>query len=237
MWIDSIDDIELDSSWNEKAQESAKEAQERKDRYSKAMAWIKRTKKDEKKAKKDNDVLFSLVVEILKDDKYDDMLPFIAELIKIWAPSNIIIWWISIVYDPAVYIIRNSYKDMILPTEQDFIKAKSYKELVSYEPWDQIISFDDNNINPNIKNRINAWIEDIINITSRDPSTIITNRFFKLLDDNEARTTFVNFLASALIFFLYLNKFLITKEKAFLYSEFILQEIVKKLKTVHLEEI
>ena len=97
MWLDSIDDIDSWEVWVQ-ASETKEQQKERKDNYSKSIAWIQRTQKDEKKAKKDNDYLFDIIKEILKDPKYDILLPFVVDTLKIQSPSNFILWALSLVY-------------------------------------------------------------------------------------------------------------------------------------------
>jgi hypothetical protein len=61
--------------------------------------------------------------------------------------------------------------------------AKNFIIKVNYEPTQEIIEFNDNNIDVAIKNRINEWIEDMISVISFDPSTIVTNKFLKLIQN------------------------------------------------------
>ena len=233
-WYDSLDS----SEWWVKSQETAKEAQEKKDRYSKWMTWVQRTRKDEKKAHRDNDILYSLIVDILKDNHFDTVVPLLVDMLKIWAPSNLIIWAMSLIFDKAVYVIRNCYREVankIMIIDNNI--ANNYKVELSYERSTEVIEFDDNNINSIIKDRINSWIEDIIYVISFDPSTIVTTKFFDLIKVKENREIVINLIAWTFTFFLYDLNIIITKDKAFLYSEYILEEVIKKLKTVTLEEV
>ncbi|EKE28143.1 MAG: hypothetical protein ACD_3C00088G0004 [uncultured bacterium (gcode 4)] len=237
MGLDSMEDIEVGEWWWEKAQETAKEAQEKKEKASKAMAWIQRTRKDEKKATKDNDFLYEIIVDIIRNREYDILLPFVSDMLKQWVSSNFILWGISLVYDEAVYIIRTNYLPWNTKITVDKELAKAFKLTLWYTPTQQVVEFNDNNINSAIKSRINEWIEDIISIISFDPSTIITKKFLSLLQSSDNKNLLINYIASILTFFLFRLNIFITKEKAFLYSEFILWETVKKLRSLHLEEI
>ncbi len=232
-----MEDIEISEWWWEKSQETAKEAQEKKEKASKAMAWIKATRRDEKKATKDNDFLYQIIVDVIRNKEYDILLPFISDLLKQWISSNFILWGLSLVYDEAVYIIRTNYLPGNTKLVYDADSAKDYKSWLAYLKTDEIIEFNDKNINSAIKWRINEWIEDIISIISFDPSSIITKKFLSLLQNSENKDLLVNYIASILTFFLFRLNIMISKEKAFLYSEFILGEAVKKLRSLHLEEI
>lgn len=254
MWLDSIEDIDTwESSW-EKAQESASEKKEKAAKAAKAIAWIQKTRKDEKKAQKDNNFLYQIVIDIIQNPKYDAIIPFISELLKHWIPSNIIIWGISLVYNEAAYIIRNNYLHWSTGLVFDKKSAQEFKIVISYNKTKDIIEFRDDNLHEAIKWRVNEWIEDIINIISFDPSNIITASFLQLVngvkkdDEDEQleqdkykefvdkKLLIINYLASILTFFLLSLNIAISKDKAILYADFILWEVVKKMKEIKLDE-
>lgn len=244
MWLDSLDDLD---SWEVSAQtrETSEQQKEKKDSYKKWLAGIQRTQKDEKKAKKDNDFLFKIVSKILENEKYDILLPFIVELLEIGTPSNFILWGLSLVYEPAVEIIRNNYsgKEWLissnsnspLPTGEG-LGVRDNKLTFNYQKTAELIEFSEENLDKILRNRINEWIEDIYKVVSNDPSTIISNRFLSLTLDKE-KIKFINFLSSLLTFFFYDLNIVIQKNTAFNYSQFILWEIIKKVSRLELEEI
>ncbi len=238
MWLNSFsDDIDDFDWWSEQTREQAWEKSEKKWDWGKGMAWVQKTRKDEKKAQKDNDFLYEIVVEIIQNKEYDILIPFITDLLKLNTPSNILIWWISLIYDPAVYIIRTNYikwnKEIII----NKTKANDYKVIINYTKTEEIIEFNDNIINEAIKQRINEWIDDIMNIISYDPSSIITIKFFQQIKNHDFKDKLISYFVSIITLFLYKLNIVISKEKAFLYSEFILWELIKKLKTIKIEEI
>lgn len=238
MWLeDGYDNLDnSEGSW-EKSQETAKEAKEKKEKATKAMAWIQRTRKDEKKAHKDNDFLYEIVVDVIQSRKFDIMLPFISDLLKINIPSNIIIGWISLIYPEAVYIIRNNYIPGNNSLTLDKEKAKAFKITINYIRTTEVIEFDDSSLHEAIKWRINEWIEDIISVISFDPSSIITNNFLNHIHNDNIKELIINYLSSIITYFLFEYNIVISKNKATQYSEFILTEVVKKLKSLKLEEI
>lgn len=236
MSLDSLEDLDIWDSWWEKAQESATEKKEKAAKAAKAMAWIQKTRKDEKKAQKDNDFLYEIVIDIIQNPKYDVLIPFISELLRHTIPSNIIIWWISLIYNEATYIIRTNYlpgnTNMILDKKQ----AWEFRVNINYTPTQEIIEFKDDNIHEAIRGRINEWIEDIISVISFDPSTIVTNKFLYLTEEETNKNLIINYLAGILTFFLYEFNISISKEKAFLYAKFVLWEAIKKMKTLKIDE-
>jgi len=253
MWLDSIEDLDIwESSW-EKAQESASEKKEKAAKSAKAIAWIQKTRKDEKKAQKDNNFLYQIIIDIIQNPKYDAIIPFVSELLKHWIPSNIIIWGISLVYNEAAYIIRNNYLQWNTSLVFDKKSAQEFKVIINYNKTKDVIEFRDDNLHEAIKWRINEWIEDIINVISFDPSNIVTAKFLQLVnnkpnEDEEVieynknkesinkKTLIINYLASILTFFLLSLNIVISKDKALLYADFILWEVVKKMKEIKLDE-
>lgn len=238
MWLNSFSgDIDEFDSGSEQTREQAWEKSEKKWDWWKRMAWIQKTRKDEKKAKKDNDFLYKLIIDIIRDEKYDVIIPLIIELLKISVPSNLIIGVISLIFNEAVYIIRTYYKSWTDLIEIDYKKAKAFSLALTYIKTDEVVEFDDNNINLELKKRINEWIEDIINVISFDPSSIMTEKFLHLLDDKKNKEPILNYIAGVFIFFLHDLNIYISKEKAMLYSGFILKEVVDKLNSITFEII
>lgn len=236
MSLDGLEDLDIwEWSW-EKTQESATEKKEKAAKAAKAMAWIQKTRKDEKRAQKDNDFLYQIVTDIIKIKQFDVFIPVLSEMLSKSIPSNLIIWWISLVYDEAVYIIRNNY----IPWNTSIVinkeKIKEFKTNIWYTPTKEIIEFNDNTIDTNIKERINEWIEDIISVVSFDPSNIVTNKFLNLIKEQEINILVTNYFAWVFSYFLLWLNIVISKEKAFLYSKFLLWEIIKKMKYLQIDE-
>jgi hypothetical protein len=85
-----------------------------------------------------------------------------------------------------------------------------------------------------IKNRINAWIEDIVDIVSIEYSSLLTEKLIKKMKSNEYT---IIFTSKVFIFFLKQANITITENKSFNISEFILNEVEKSLKKLEIEEI
>jgi hypothetical protein len=89
-------------------------------------------------------------------------------------------------------------------------------------------------LNIEIKNRINAWIEDIVDIVSIEYSSVLTQRLIEKMKNNEYTLIFTS---KVFIFFLKQVNISVTDKKAFNISEFILNEVEKSLKKLEIEEI
>jgi len=104
----------------------------------------------------------------------------------------------------------------------------------NYKKLEKIV-FDDNNIDKEIKNRINYWIEDIIDSVTIDYSNIQTKKIIELLEwDNNI---IQNYISNILWFFLFQLNILINKNTSLNISIFIINEVLKSIKKLNLEEV
>lgn len=225
MWLDdlgSFEGNENDSEWGVEQQ-----SEKQREKTSKAIMGIKKTQKDEWRAKRDNDFLYECLRKIISSKQYDELIPHIFPLFSAEIPSNFIIGVFSLVYKPASDIIRTHYiAQSKEPQCIDFI----------YTPYTTPQNFDENSIDPTIRNRINAWVEDIFTAIGYNPSVILTKKFLEIILVNKIKKNIIHFMAHTFIFFLETLHITISEEKAHLYSEFILSEVKKKLNGLKLEK-
>lgn len=220
MWLE---DFIPDESWSESWPKSSEISEKFKESIKKSSAWIKRVQKDEKKAKKFDALLSGFLVDIVKNSKYDFLLNYLFKLLSSWFPSSFILWLISIIYLPISDKIRElSKKDLI-----DFKYTKTFQQ----------INFNDSNIDKEIKDRINNWIEDIIDISSIEFSAIQLDNLKKLYKEEENKLILLEFCSFVFIFFFKELNINITKEKSFSYVSFIMSEIFKSLNKVNIDEV
>lgn len=246
MWLDGIDNLDGDEAWADAGAEQQSEAARAK--AAKSLAWIQRTKKDEKKAQRDNDYLHLCLREIITSTHYDILIPYIFPLFDAGVPSHIIIGAFSLVHEHASDIIRDHYvsdsNSLALISESEGEgKILQHQEIKKYphrtfalQAFSTPVEFDDETIDPTIRKRINEWVEDIFTVVSYDPSVVMTERFISILTGKEKKDV-IKLLSGILIFFLLRINVHISPEKASLYTEFILKEVEKKLKALKLEKI
>lgn len=185
----------------------------------KAGSGIKRTQKDEKKAKKSDILLAGFLVKIIIDKKYDTVLIDLFKSLHSGYPSNFLLWIISLIH------IGISNK----------IREASEKEKVIFSYYsDTLIDFDDQNLPIDVKNRINWWVEDIIWIISHDYSSLLTDILIKKLIEKD---DIILFTSKVFEFFLKEININITENKSLNISEFILSEVEKEMKKLEIEEI
>ncbi len=206
-------------SWN--SSEKGKEVSEKfKEQIRKAWSWIQRTRKDEKKAKKSDMILANFLVKMIINKKFDNILSKLFLLLDKWYPSNFLLWIVSLIYIDISNKIRESNSITLIEFD--------YKS-------EEKVAFDDKNIDDKIKNRINSWIEDIISCVSVDYSHLLNKRLIELLDMKDE--SILNFTSSVFSFFLESINVSIDKGESFNISEFIVKEILKKIKDLEIEEI
>lgn len=221
----SLEDFspEIESSeWVGGSAEATKEASEKyKESTKKAWAQIQKTRKDEKKAKKYDFLLAGFLVKIIVNKKYDSILETLFPTINSWYPSNFVLWILSLIYlDISVKLRSVSGKEQIV---------------FNYKISEEKIEFDDNHINTEIKNRINYWIEDIIDSISIEYSEIQTKKLKEKLDwDNDL---LINYTKKVFSFFLKELNISISKNKSENISKFILSEVKNKVSKLEIKKI
>jgi len=200
--------------------EQVKEASEQyKKQAAKSAAWIKKTQKDEKKAKTYDMLLAGFLVKILVNQNYNSILDALFTLLHKWYPSNFILWVMSLIYDDISVKIREL--------------SQKEKIVFNYNP-SELVEFDDNNLDSRIKLRINQWIEDIVDSVSIEYSSILTKRLIVFLQTDES---IILFISQVFSFFLKKLNINISLSKSQSISEYIIQEVLSNIKKLDLEEI
>ena len=181
----------------------------------------KKTQKDEKKAKKYDFLLAGFLVKIIVNKKYDSILESLFPNINSWYPSNFILWILSLIYMDISEKLRSvSWKEQIV---------------FNYDMKEELEEFDNHNINSQIKNRINYWIEDIIDSVCLEYSNIQTKKLRLLLDkDTDLLITYTSKVFS---FFLKEINIRVTEKKSLNISEFIISEVKNSINKLEIENI
>lgn len=208
-------------AWEWKAIESAKEVSENfKESFKKAGQKKQKAIKDEKKAKKYDLLLASFLVKILLDKKYDFLLDSLFKCLDEWYPSNFILWILSLINIDISNKIREIWN-----------KEKIIFDYINNEN----IEFDDSNLDLEIKNRINYWVEDIENSITFEYSNLQLKKLTNQIKEND--NNLVEYFMLIFSFFLKEININISESKAKSICEFIIWEIKKSLKKYEIEEI
>lgn len=183
-------------------------------------AWIKRTRKDEQKAKRNDLLLAGFLVKIIIDKKYDFVLESLFSCLNKGFSSNILLGIISLVHEEISEKIR-------------LFSAKEYQK---YDfKYSQTTQFDDSSVDIAVKQRINTWVEDIWDILSIDYSSIQIQELqsiFVIYNDD-----LTLFTQKVFTFFLQESNISISDSQAESITEFILNEIQTAIKHLEIQEV
>lgn len=217
MWFDAPDVASED--WNSVNSANSIEVSEKeKKKAAEAKAWQQRVRKDEKKAHDMNDLLAGFLLKILRDKKYDFVVEHIVDALSYGVPSNFILWVISIIF----------------PEISDKVREFKWKELVNFEYYsDERISFSDSALPEEVKQRINSYIEDVVDITTHNPSSVITEILLDSLNSDVVKNYFSEIFS---VFFNSINVS-ISKWEISSFVNYVLSEIKANLNDLNVEKI
>ncbi len=222
MWLEDYTPEIESSEWGWQSVETSKEASERyKESTKKAWTKVAKTKKDEKKAKKYDFLLAGFLVKIIVNKKYDNILDTLFPTIHTWYPSNFVLWILSLINLEISNEIRNVSNKKHINFQYN-IKA-------------EIENFDDSNMDLEIRNRINSWVEDIVDSVTLEYSHIQTEKLKVLL--NQDNILLLTYTSKVFTFFLKEINISITESKSLSISEFILSEVEKNIDKLKIEKI
>ncbi len=220
MWLE---DFIPSESWADAWPKSSEVSEKFKEAVKKAGAWIKRVQKDEKKARKFDLLLAQFLTQIIRNPKYDFLLDDLFKTLDSGYSSNFLLWILSLVYLPISDKIRElSSKNLI---EFDYVKT--------FEK----VNFDDNNLDESIKNRINFWLEDIIDIISIEYSSLQISQIKTLFLKREEYNQLLIFSSLVFEFFFEELNIEISQKKSQNYIDFIMQQVYTKIQTLESEEV
>lgn len=194
-----------------------------KESIKKSSAGIKRVQKDEKKAQKYDIILSQFLVEMVKNPKYDFLLQDLFENLSEWYSSHFVLWILSLIYLP----ISDKIRELAGVPFLEFSYVKTF----------EVLQFDENNLHPEIKKRINDWIEDTTTLSGLDYSTLQLERNKNLYESPESYAKLLKFTQKIFSFFFQELNIKMSVTTAQNYTDFILQEIKKHLQNLKIEEI
>lgn len=216
MSLEEFTPSESPESWAHSAEVSEK----LKEAIKRWTAGMKRTQKDEKKAKKYDMLLAGFLVKIIIDKQYDFILSPLFSCLDKWFSSNLVLWILSLVHEEI----------------SEKIKTLSWKQYSQYTfKYEQSQEFNDTTVDKQVKQRINSWVEDISDIITLEYSSIQVTELRKNFITN--KDTLLTFTAQIFKFFLHNSNLTISDTALFSISEFILWEVENGIKNLEVEEI
>lgn len=214
-----IPDIDSSEWWWQTAETTKEVSEKFKESIKRSSSGVKRTQKDEKKAKKHDILLAGFLVKIIIDKKFDPLLESLFQALDNGYGSNLLLGVLSLVH-----------KDI-----SDDIRSYSQKPCVAFKYTSpENTNFNDHDIPEEVKQRINAWIEDIIDISTLEVSHIQTQKMLNAFSQSDIITWFMSKVFS---FFINSINMSITPHKSQNICVFIMQQIEKELKKIRIKEI
>jgi len=219
MWIEDFNP----SEWPNLSAKAAEVSEKFKESVKKSWAGIKRVQKDEQKAKKYDMLLAGFLTQIIRDNQYDALLPDLFANLDNGYGSNFLLGILSLIYEPISDTIRQL--------------SGKYPLKFVYTPREEVIPFDDELLDTELKNRINFWVEDMYDIVTLEYSTLQIEHFLELNKHAENREILERFGAQVFAFFFQQINIEIALEKAKSYAWFILWQVGEKIGQLQKEEI
>jgi hypothetical protein len=217
MGLEQDDDIESSSlsgskeKWGESPAEKA--------RSKKAVQYLQRAQKDEKKAKTDNDDLFLILSRFLRNPLYDDIFAPIIHLLEISYPSRVILALIAFIYPEATLLVSEKLE-----------RPSMMQALKSLTRNDHYTPFDEKSLDPSIRKWMNIWITSWYEfILHGDGSLIMKQKLHTLLFSSSGRERILQAVIAVFIFFFQTRNINISESTARRYGDFIISELSKKV--------
>ncbi len=193
-------------------------------KVSKTLRNIRRTRSDEKRAQRSDDVLARILLMLLRDPGYAFLMDAVVPLASRDVPSHFIVGCVSLVYAPATELVRREYYRPARAPEAEF---------PAYEPSVQSTAFDEDSVPEAIRERINRWIEDMSAVITYEPSNIVTEKFLELLAVGEYRGIITRFVSGVFEHFLATLSIQISERRSGNYAAFIVETLEKRLRSVY----
>lgn len=170
--------------WNKVAEQSEQQREE----AAQALASIKRTQKDEKKAHRYDVWLSELIKTLLQNQVYDHIISQLVPLLNARCPSHILLAYILPLSDDILIKVRVelAMDEAMIPTKTPFTERTTYQE-----PLDG-----------NIAKHLNIWMDTVRGCLTIDPSQTSTKKIQEMINSTYEEWL-VKLVAHTLVHFLY----------------------------------
>ncbi len=216
----SLDELTLDGNeiWGTSREAPSEKSEKQKEVSRRAQVQLQKTQKDEKKAKGDNDDLFLLLAQFIKNPLYEVLIPSITILLQHAYPSRFILTLTALVYpDAAHYLFEKLEKK---------IPIDRYIRLYTY-PERHIFHNDD--IHPSLRDWVTLWMTSSQQfLVNNSTSTILTEKLMLLLASPE-RSRAIESISDIFWYFFSTKNVTLEKDKADTYAHFILTQLEQVL--------
>ncbi len=217
-----FDASSIDSSWISSASEAAKEESEKQwASYKKAQAQLQKSKKDEKKAKWDNDALFNILSRFIQNPYYEEFIPTITWLLSLSVPSRFVISFTSLIYpESALYILTY------------FDRKEDINFLLNLHRYEHLIDMDESTLHPSIRTWMSTWSQMTQQfLFDKEWSVIMFQKLLSLMQGKD-KDIFIQALKQSIWFFFLSRNINIEEKVTEWYAQFILKEYIKNIKNL-----
>lgn len=204
---------------------SREKAEKASEQAKKATKKLMQMRGDQRKAQKNDDVLFRILKEFIGESRYEVLLDPVIGVLSINTPSHFIIGIISLVYPPAEVYILESERSPQGDIPRSAFERNPYSNTIPSE-------FNDSTLDPAIRKRIMDWIDDMAFLVTHNPSLILTRALLRLLARSSERRVVEDCLREVFLFFLRDVSLTLSAEDANSYAQFIVARIEKKADTL-----
>lgn len=217
----------------EAAPKPQQDAEKARDRAAKAQARAQRLAKDERKSRKHDGALAALITSLVGDATKERLLDAVLDALEMDAPSHFLIGVVSLTDHELSKFIRQP--------------AGKIVQIINVESSPEPVDFKERDIDPQLQLRMNAWFDDIVTSLFSESSVVATQKFLSLVsradasesaeeaaenapknDPEKVRARAAAVISETFSWFLGTVNVRVAPRTADSYSDFILDEIIKR---------
>jgi hypothetical protein len=214
--IDNFDSSEDLAPGNEAVSNTTPEQREKqREKSSKALAGIRASRKDESKARKQDDLFAKLLSQFLRKNEDPSVLDKTLKLLDCSIPTHFLVVCFSLWFPWALVVVRESLHI-----------AQKWKDLIFVPNRGD---FKDSELNEEEKAYLHSWIDISFQLLTENPSEVMTLKLLNQLE-NENRVFLEEGLQFFFIFYLKNIGFTPTANSTLPFTKYLIAQIEKRLR-------
>ncbi len=211
------ENFDLESSGLSGSQEAPSEKSEKqKESSKKAQSQLQKTQKDEKKAKVDNDELFTILSKFIQNPFYEELIPLVNQLLEKSFPSRPILALVALIYPEATLYILDQIG-----------KRDEIVRMTSLYRYQTLQIFEEKTLHESIRGWISFWMSFSSQFLVQESNSVVLGQKLLILLESDDRKIFTEALMRFFQFFLTTRNIEINESLARSYSVFIVSEFEK----------
>ena len=218
----------------ETAPQPQQDAEKARDRAAKAQARAQRLTKDERKSRKHDVTLALLISSLVGDVSRSKILDAVLDALEVDIPSHFLMGAVSLSDEELSKMIR--------------LSAGKLVSVISVERQPEPIDFNEHQIDAQLQLRMNVWFDDLLTFLFSESSIVATQKFLDLVSSQNRESVMAgdtleyspktqpekvrlcaqNILSETFTWFLSTLNIRVAPQSARSYSNFILDEIIRR---------